>query len=303
MNPGEHVEFWPWYFVAMYFFVGGVSAGAYFIGSLVELVGTERHREISKVAYYIAFPVILLAPVLLIGDLGRPERFWHLFFYVNGSTPVFNMISPMSVGSWALLVFGAMTFLSFVDNLIQDGYLKFAPFANVYNRIPRKLYALVGSLAGFFVAGYTGVLLNVTAVPLWEATSPLLGLLFLVSGASTGAAATAIVLALRRRLDPHEFEHLETFDNLAMVVELGLIAAMILIAGQFAAPLLSGINAVLFWGGVVILGILIPLALHWFARRPGRSMAPSTGLVILAAVLILLGGALLRISVVTAGQV
>ncbi len=300
MSPESQVPGWEWYYVAVYFFIGGLSAGTYFIGSLVELLGSERYRDISKIAFYIAFPVILLAPPLLILDLGRPERFWHLFLYINGGTPAFNFISPLSVGSWALLVFGAMTFLSFLDNLVQDGKLKFAPFSAVYNRIPRKLYALVGSLAGFFVAGYTGVLVNLTARPLWAATDPMFGVLFLVSAASTGAAAIALVMALRRMLATAEFERIEVFDNLAIIIELVLIAITIIIAGEFAAPLFTGIYAVLFWGGTVLLGLLIPLALNWFARR--GNLAGHSAMVMLAAVLIILGGALLRISLITAGQ-
>ncbi|MBI4790466.1 MAG: polysulfide reductase NrfD [Chloroflexi bacterium] len=301
MSPETQAPGWEWYFVAMYFFVAGTSAGAYFIGSLVELIGSERQREISRVAYYIAFPLILLTPPLLILDLGRPERFWHLFFYVNGGIPYINLQSPLSVGSWALVVFGAMSFLSFLDNLIQDGRLKFAPFANLYNRRPRKLYALIGSLAGFFIAGYTGVLLNTTTRPLWAATDPLLGFLFIVSGASTGAAAIALVMAARRVVSPEALERLESFDRFAMIVELVLIAALVVIAGQFAAPLFTGIYALLFWGGTVLLGILIPFGLSWYAAR--GDLAGRSTVVVLAAVLILLGGALLRISLVTAGQV
>ncbi len=302
MSPESQSPGWEWYFIALYFFLGGVSAGAYFIGSLIELVGAERYRVISRIAFYIAFPIILLAPILLIADLGRPERFWHLFFYANGGVPWMNWISPLSVGSWALLLFAAMTFLSFVDNLVQDGYLKFAPFANLYNRIPLKLYALIGSLAGFFVAGYTGVLLDLTARPLWAAADPLLGVLFLVSGASTGAAAIALVMAFRQMLGSDTFERLETFDILAMVIELLLIIALVIIAGQFIAPLFSGIYALLFWGGTVLLGILIPLALGLFALRSATAPTRSQSWVVLAAVLVLLGGALLRISLITAGQ-
>ncbi len=294
---------WEWYLVALYFFVGGLSAGTYFIGSLVELVGREEHRDISKIAYYIAFPVILLAPVLLIADLGRPERFWHLFFYVNGGIPAFNFSSPLSVGSWALLVFSLFVFLSFLDNLVQDGVLKFAPFANVYNRCPRKLYALLGSIAGFFIASYTGVLLDLTARPLWAATSPLLGLLFLVSGSSAGAAAIALVMALRRMLTGDAFQHLETFDNLSMVIEILLIIITIALAGQFAAPLFIGPYALLFWGGTVLLGLILPLALNTYISRSHRALPFAYGWVALAAVLIMLGSMFLRISFVAAGQV
>jgi len=299
MSPETLSPNWAWYLVPMYFFIGGVSAGAYFIGSLVEIFGQEKHRDLSRVAYYIAFPLILITPILLVADLGRPERFWHLFFYVNGGIPYINLQSPLSVGSWALLVFGVMAFLSFFDNLVVAGRIRFAPFAALYNRIPRKVYALVGSLTGFFVASYTGVLVNTTARPLWAAASPLFGALFVVSAGSTGAAAIALVMALRKMAAGEVFEQLETFDRLAMIVEIVLIAVMMVVAGRFAAPLLTSPYALTFWGGTVLVGILVPLALNWYMRRPDATRG---GLVTLAAVLALFGGALLRISLVQAGQ-
>jgi protein NrfD len=307
MSPQSQAPGWAWYFVAMYFFVGGTSAGAYFIGSLVELFGGGKHRDVSKIAFYIAFPLILITPILLIADLGQPARFWHLFFTPglfnavgqSGVTLYANWDSPLSIGSWALLVFGAFSLLSFADNLVADKVITFAPFSNLYNRVPRKVYAVLGSLAGFFVAGYTGVLLNLTARPLWAATDPLLGALFIVSGGSSGAAAIALVMAWRKMTSDDGFEQVESFDRISLVVELVLIVTAIVIAGQFAAPLMSGTFALLFWGGTVVLGILVPLALEWYGGRLG---AARVSLVMLAALLVLLGGALLRISLVSAGQ-
>jgi len=296
MSPESQAPGWEWYFIAMYFFVGGVSAGAYFIGSLIEFFGGGKHRDVSKIAFYISFPLILITPLLLIADLGQPTRFWHLFFDINNGVPYMNFNSPLSVGSWALLVFGAFSFLSFLDNLVQDKVFKFAPFANAYNLVPRKLFAIGGSLAGFFVAGYTGVLLNLTARPLWAASDPLLGALFIVSGGSTGAAAIALVMALRNMLNGESYASLENFDRLAMIVELVIIIAVVAVAGQFVAPLMAGSFALMFWGGTVVLGILIPLALNFFMRKQ------TSGMVVLVALLVLLGGALLRISLVMAGQ-
>jgi formate-dependent nitrite reductase membrane component NrfD len=54
----------------------------------------------------------------------------------------------------------------------------------------------------------------------------------------------------------------------------------------------------MFWGGTVFLGILFPLGLYWYAGRPG---ADRNRLVMLTAVLVLFGGALLRISLMQAG--
>lgn len=299
----SHVPNWEWYYIAMYFFIGGVSAGAYFIGSLLELLGEEKNREISKIAYYIAFPTILVTPVLLIADLGSPLRFWHLFFYTKEGIPYMNTTSPLSVGTWALLIYGGMSFVSFLNVLSADGKLKspaVTKLLNLVNRIPHKVYAVTGAFFGVFVAGYTGVLLNITARPLWAATDPLVGSLFIVSGASTGAAAIALAMARQKIASGENFERLESFDRIAMIAELALIVLMIVVAGRYAAPILKGFYGIMFLGGTVVLGILVPLWINW----RGRSLvAAKTDPVMLSAVLILLGGALLRISLVQAGQI
>lgn len=298
MNPEVHAPGWEWYYVAMYFFVGGISAGAYFIGSLAELFGGERYRALSRTAYYVAFPLILLTPPLLILDLGRPGRFWHLLLYAQNGLPYVNVQSPLSVGSWALLLFGAMSFLSFLDNLVADGRLRGAPFVHLYRGWPRKVYAAVGSAAGFFVAGYTGVVLNVTARPLWAATAPLVGALFIVSAASTGAAAIALVGARRSGAPEVPREAFDRFDRVVKAIELVLAIAVVAVAGRYAAPLLSGVFALAYWGGAVFLGIVLPLAWAWGAA-PVRAAAG----VRLMPLLVLFGGALLRIVLVQAGQV
>lgn len=298
MNPEVHAPGWEWYYVAMYFFIGGISAGAYFIGSLAELFGGERYRALSRTAYYVAFPLILLTPPLLILDLGRPGRFWHLLLYAQNGLPYVNVQSPLSVGSWALLLFGAMSFLSFLDNLVAEGRLKGAPFVHLYSGWPRKVYAAVGSVAGFFVAGYTGVVLNVTARPLWAATAPLVGALFIASAASTGAAAIALVGARRSGAPEVPREAFDRFDRVVKAIELVLAIAVVAVAGRYAAPLLSGVFAVAYWGGAVLLGIVLPLAWAWGAA-PVRAAAG----VRLMPLLVLFGGALLRIVLVQAGQV
>ena len=101
---------WAWWLV-WYFFLGGLAAGLYFMAALIELVGSERDRAMAKVAYYGAFPLAVVCGVLLILDLGRPERFWHMLIQSETGRPMFKYWSPMSVGAWALLVFSGLAFL------------------------------------------------------------------------------------------------------------------------------------------------------------------------------------------------
>jgi formate-dependent nitrite reductase membrane component NrfD len=301
MSPGTHAPGWEWFYIGLYFFFAGVSAGAYFIGSLAEFFGGGRQRGISRIAFYIAFPTLLVTPPLLIGDLGQPLRFWHLLFDARSGFPYINLSSPMSVGSWALVLYGAMTFLSFMDNLVAEGKLDFAPFARAYSRVPRKVYAAVGSMAGFFIAGYTGVLLNVTARPLWAHTDPLVGALFIASAGSTGAAAIYLVMKWRRIHPGPELEEFERFDRIVKIVEIALAFAIVIAAGKYAAALYRGLYAVMFWVGAILLGTLVPLVSNWYAHRPGRHVR-SEPAADLMAFLVLIGGLLLRISLVQAGQ-
>jgi len=297
----SHAPHWEWYYIAMYFFIGGVSAGAYFIGSLVEILGIEKERQISRIAYTIAFPLICITPVLLIADLGSPLRFWHLFLYPKSGMFYMNTTSPLSVGTLALLIFSGMSFLSFVNTLAVDGKIK-APgltkFHAFFSRVPHKIYAAVGAFFGFFVAGYTGVLLNITARPFWAGTDPVVGSLFIVSGASTGAAAIALVMAWKNVAAEEAFSRLEHFDRVAMILELALIVLMAVIAGQYLKPLLFTWYGFLFWIGTVVFGILLPLWLGWRGGKRGAAINP----LMLNSVLVLFGGALLRIAIVQAGQ-
>jgi len=301
MSIGAHAPGWEWYYIGLYFFFGGVSAGAYFIGSLAEFFGGARHRGISRTAFYIAFPTLLVTPPLLIGDLGQPLRFWHLLFDARSGFPYVNFSSPMSVGSWALVLYGAMTLLSFLDNLVSEGKIDSAPFARLYSRFPRKLYAAVGSAAGFFIAGYTGVLLNVTARPLWALTDPLVGALFTVSAGSTGAAAIFLVMTWRRVHPAAELEEFERFDRIVKVLEIALSIGIVIAAGKYAGVLFRGPYAVMFWGGAIFLGTMVPLTANWYAHLAGRH-ARSEAVAVLMACLVLFGGLLLRISLVQAGQ-
>jgi formate-dependent nitrite reductase membrane component NrfD len=59
----------------------------------------------------------------------------------------------------------------------------------------------------------------------------------------------------------------------------------------------------MFWGGAVLLGTLIPLAASWYAASAAGGRMTAEKWATVMAVLVLVGGALLRISLVQAGQV
>jgi formate-dependent nitrite reductase membrane component NrfD len=295
ITASPHWESW----IVFYFFFGGIAAGAYFIGTMIDLFGSERDRPIAKIAYYIAAPLVVLCGILLVVDLGRPERFWHMMIQSETFRPMFKYWSPMSVGSWALLIFGGFTGASFVGALAEDGYLGLGRFRNLAERLHRgpigTLFQIGGTLVGFFIASYTGVLLTATNIPFWS-DSNLVGALFLASAASTGIATLLIILHWRRRAPHESIMRLEQTDRWAMLLELVLLVAFFVSLGALGPVLLASRYGVLLLIGTLLVGVLIPLALNW---RP-RMLGARTPLVMAA--LVIVGGFILRYAIIMAGE-
>src|SRR5205814_7450971 len=69
--------------IIWYFYLGGIAAGAYVMAALADLFGDAEDRRGVRVGYYLAFPIVCVCGVLLIIDLRRPERFWHMVIEWN----------------------------------------------------------------------------------------------------------------------------------------------------------------------------------------------------------------------------
>src|SRR5215217_3464086 len=114
---------WHW-LVIFYIFFGGIAGGSYALASLISLFGAPEDRPLARIGFDISFPAVVLCGPLLIVDLARPERFWHMVIQSERFLPMFKWWSPMSVGSWALALFGVFSFLSFLAALAEDGRLR-----------------------------------------------------------------------------------------------------------------------------------------------------------------------------------
>src|SRR2546430_10266770 len=104
---------WRWLIVA-YFFLGGLAGGSYFLATVMDFFGKREDRPLVRLAYLIAFPAVCVCGLLLTADLGRPARFWHMLVQAQPFRPMVKAYSPMSIGSWALLLFGGCAILSLV---------------------------------------------------------------------------------------------------------------------------------------------------------------------------------------------
>ncbi|HEX9704628.1 MAG TPA: NrfD/PsrC family molybdoenzyme membrane anchor subunit [Gemmatimonadales bacterium] len=285
---------WTW-FIIPYFFIGGLAGGAYFLAALLEWFGRPEDRTVVRAGYGVACFGAIASGVLLTLDLGRPLRFWHMLFKSEEFPSVmFKSWSPISFGAWAILLFGLFATLSWLGARAEEGRSPALPALK--SGVLAKLVAGIGGLLGFFVAGYTGILLSVTNRPIW-ADSPWLGALFLASGASTGAA-TLYLLGRGRGAAERTLAWLSSFDTRALVVELVILIAFIASLGDVARAWLSVWGALLVLG-VVGAGILLPLGLH---LRPARFGSLAANPAVNSAKLVLLGGFLLRVVTIMASE-
>lgn len=157
---------WTWEIPA-YFFVGGAAGASAVLAAAAQLSGADE--KLIRDARWIALIGAGLSAPLLISDLGRSERFLNML-------RVFKPQSPMSVGVWTLTVFGGAS----------------AGAVLLPVKTLRNLSALAAAASGVVMATYTGVLLGVTAIPIWKQHAGLLPIHF---GASAlGSAASLLEL-------------------------------------------------------------------------------------------------------------
>ncbi len=326
IDPSLHV--WSWE-IPVYLFAGGIVAGMMILGGIAMLRmarGDDPRTFFSVHTPVLAFLLINLGMGALFLDLAHKLYVWRVYL-------TFQPGSPMSWGSWVLiLVYGALLASALVRLPQAWPWLDrqvpaLRALSDAITTRPARMRALawINIVLGAGLGIYTGILLStMVARPLWN--SGLLGPLFLVSGLSAGAAAMHVASTfLPRRPAPQGLvggamsclvqelgdapperrtvDELIRADIAFLAVELALLGLVIVNLATSSAShaaaatlIVSGSYAWAFWGVVVALGILVPLALQTLelTHRISHTVVP--------ALLVLVGGLALRWIMVNAGQ-
>jgi formate-dependent nitrite reductase membrane component NrfD len=298
--------------VISYFFLAGLGAGAITVSGSVLLrkggFGASRFA-VARCGALIGPIPVMLGTFLIVFELGQPFRALNLFHLIN--------LSPMSIGSWFLNIFIILSVLYAMTFIL--------PSSGPGDRLSplRRGLAWVLVPLGIGVAVYTGIMLGaMPARPFWN--SPILAALFTLSALSSGVASIILAGVFFRRKSKDavirdDYENssylLVTSDALLIGGEL-LVVFLFLLFGHLtigdmkyamATILPGGPLALLFWGGVVGIGLLIPLVIELFQVAPkllyNREFKTVVSLEIAVPVAILIGGFTLRYVIVAAGQI
>ena len=165
---------WTWE-IPVYFFVGGVAGMSAVIAFAAAIF---HHLDVARGAMRLAAIGVVLSPILLILDLGRPRLFINML-------RVFKPQSAMSMGAWILTAFGACVVPGVI--VLELHAHQITAFDELL-RIAAGILIFGSAIFGTLLGTYTGVLIGATAIPAWFLHRVLLPIHFGVAGLGSAAA-------------------------------------------------------------------------------------------------------------------
>ncbi len=275
--------------IAMYFYLTGLSAGSFILSTLAYGFGMNQYKSIGRVGVVLATLLLVIAPFFLLIHIGMPHRAWHLFVYLN-------MSSPITWGSFLLVLYPI--------NCIIYGYFMFKEKMK-----QTRIFAFIGIPLAIAVHGYTGFILAFgKARALWN--TALMPILFLASAIVSGIALMILVIIVKDRF----FTKAKSI-NRDLILNLGKLLAWMIVFDLFlvgsdllvlsishsdaqtaAHLILVGKFSILFLVIENLLGKIIPFILLVVPRF--RTLTT----VVIASLLVVVGIFIMRYVVVLAGE-
>ncbi|HOW25655.1 MAG TPA: polysulfide reductase NrfD [Bacteroidales bacterium] len=294
VDPQLHIWEWP---IPLYLFLGGLAAGILIFASFYTLQGKEaKFPTAVRIAPLITPIILVLGLLALFYDLNHKLFFWRLYTTIR-------LESPMSWGAWTLMVVTPLAFIWSALH-IREAFPRFdwkydwVKQLEAFFRKHIKILAWILIIFSLILGVYTGILFSAfNARPLWNTS--ILGPLFLTSGMSTGAAV--IVLLSKSH---EERLHFARLDIVLIGIELFLIVHMFMgflasteVQIQAAGLFLGGPYTTPFWLFVVFMGLIFPASLEVLEIK-GYKLP-----LIVAPILVILGGLIFRFIIAYAGQI
>lgn len=296
-------------YIALYLFLAGTGAGAFLIGAVVDMVLRFKPRldwfvRISSVtdAGLVLGPALVAASALfLVLDLGVPERALCLFLI---STP-----SLLSLGAWAIVAFCASSVLALALGALAgdegDDFDRECASGRIVLRICEFACSIIATGLTLFVIVYSGVFLSMyPSLPfLHTAWIPVL---FVASALACGLAALMVTAFFRQTASDvlAALDALLPVDAVLIAVEVITLAAFLVTSCLSEPPILSAVQLLtsgrlllLFWVGVVALGLVVPFSVDIVCHRMSAPVPIALG-----AASTLVGGLCLRVALLMATE-
>jgi molybdopterin-containing oxidoreductase family membrane subunit len=288
---------WGMYIANFIFFVATSLVGM-LISSVLGLMGFKWVKPIARIAEIIAVAFAAVAGLVIVSDMGRPERLPYVFMYGRIQSPI---LWDVTVVTTYLVLSTLLYFLPLIPDLaISKGRIGHTPkwlqstyeiLSVNWNHTPPQYKILLKSVrilliiiipTAFAIHTVTSWLLAVTVRPGWD--SSIFGPYFLTGAFVAGTAAVIIMMYFVRtnyKLD--KYLTLYHFDMMGKLLVLVSLLYLYFNINEYLVPafklktadalhlheLFAGDYAPMFWS-VQLLGLIIPiiLVLFSFFRKP-----------------------------------
>ena len=234
--------------IVMAIYYIGLSAGSLVLSAMSALFGRKEFKPFSRIAALLAMLLLVGALLSIILDWGRPDRVFVPFLY-------FNFASMFSIN---VILYSSYIAICFVYLLAM-----FAEKEKLVNAI-----ALIAVIWAIGVHSGTGAIFGYVPRELFE--SPLLPPSFIAAALSSGTALMIIILQLLFRFTNRPFDE-QYVRELAKLLGVFILVVFyfLLVENTFRAYLIGsreaqwyflfgGFHSVVFWGGLISMGIVIP---------------------------------------------
>ena len=167
--------------IAVYFWLVGASAGSFVISSFGWVFGIKRYKPLALTASVTAILMLMMVPILLIWDLGKPLRFVYLML-----PSYWHATGPMSWGSVLIMTYPiAMVIYSI--------------FVFKNNVMWAKITGIISIVLALSTHWYTGVVMELNPGRLLNHTA-LAPILFLTGAFISGIGLLVLILAVRNAI-------------------------------------------------------------------------------------------------------
>jgi molybdopterin-containing oxidoreductase family membrane subunit len=288
---------WGMYIANFVFFVATSLVGM-LISSVLGLAGAKWAKPIARIAEIIAVAFAAVAGLVIISDMGRPERLHYVFIHARLQSPIVWDVSVvvtyfvLSLLLWFIPMIPDLAiaksrisdrpgFLRRAYELLSFGWADHEEQQMILNKAVRILLILIIPMA-FAIHTVTSWLFAFTPRTGWDSTN--FGAYF-VSGAFV-SGTSAVVIAMyffRVNYRLQKYLTVELFDKIAKILGLVAIIYIYFNLNEFLVPwyktktqdeihlteLFRGRHALFFWG-VQGLGLVLPVILIFIKimRRP-----------------------------------
>ena len=246
-----------WSLVFFTLFIG-LGTGVYVAGvAITEWWRKAREMRITGAVTALVF--LVLGGIASVLHLGHPER----IFGALGHPTSGIFVESLLIGLTAL---ASIAYIIAIEKAASEKVC--------------RVIASVGVVFAVLLAFAVGSTYVLSSRPAWD--TPILPLLYLASAAAMGCFAIRILM--KRMMDTVVKTQMDWMALIALVVEAVLLFAYLvhLAVAPFpdisrsASRVLGGNLVLLFWGGVVLVGLLLPAFLVWSGRSNSRMLSPSS---------------------------